>query len=322
MIGSSLDPARYRDPRFVAERLYRMTSGRRRIELRAEHVDVVSGRRRANSSSASRQTAASVVAEVRSGRPQPPPPGVSIRSTSPRSRWTVHLSGRRSAARLVAAGEQPVLPHRARLRRRRDPSGWVTRRSVMSDTSVARAPRARARCRRRPRAARPAAPPPQPVAQDPQRERALQRLDRGVERVRHRGVDAAHAGAPTGGRPGRRRPSRSRPEAVARPSPPRRTLFMVPWLGRADPVGQRLGRARRGTRRPPAGSPPRCRRPPPPAGPRRTTVPGGAITCTGRREPPLAGSVGSVTARSAKATALTVTASTAFTLPGAARRCR
>jgi len=41
MIGSSLDPARYQDPRFVAERLQRMTSGRRRIELRIEHVDTV-----------------------------------------------------------------------------------------------------------------------------------------------------------------------------------------------------------------------------------------------------------------------------------------
>jgi len=41
MIGSSLDPARYRDARFVAERLHRMTTGRRRIELRAEHVDTV-----------------------------------------------------------------------------------------------------------------------------------------------------------------------------------------------------------------------------------------------------------------------------------------
>jgi hypothetical protein len=42
MIGSSLDPARYQDARFVAERLHRMTSGRRRIELRAEQIDTVS----------------------------------------------------------------------------------------------------------------------------------------------------------------------------------------------------------------------------------------------------------------------------------------
>lgn len=41
MIGTSLDPARYRDARFVAERLHRMTHGRRRIELRATHIDTV-----------------------------------------------------------------------------------------------------------------------------------------------------------------------------------------------------------------------------------------------------------------------------------------
>ena len=41
LIGSSLEPSRYTDPRFVAERLHRMTSGRRRIELRLEHVDTV-----------------------------------------------------------------------------------------------------------------------------------------------------------------------------------------------------------------------------------------------------------------------------------------
>ncbi len=41
LIGSSLDPARYGDARFVAERLQRMTSGRRRIELPIEQVDAV-----------------------------------------------------------------------------------------------------------------------------------------------------------------------------------------------------------------------------------------------------------------------------------------
>jgi hypothetical protein len=41
MIGSSIDPRRYREPLFVAERLHRMTAGRRRIELPAGHVDVV-----------------------------------------------------------------------------------------------------------------------------------------------------------------------------------------------------------------------------------------------------------------------------------------
>jgi hypothetical protein len=43
LIGRELDPARYADARFVAERLHRMTAGRRRIELRAEHVDLVAG---------------------------------------------------------------------------------------------------------------------------------------------------------------------------------------------------------------------------------------------------------------------------------------
>jgi hypothetical protein len=41
MIGASLDPGRYRDATFIAERLHRMTSGRRRIELRPEHVGTV-----------------------------------------------------------------------------------------------------------------------------------------------------------------------------------------------------------------------------------------------------------------------------------------
>jgi hypothetical protein len=41
LIGRELDPARYADAWFVAERLHRMTAGRRRIELRAEHVELV-----------------------------------------------------------------------------------------------------------------------------------------------------------------------------------------------------------------------------------------------------------------------------------------
>lgn len=41
LIGKSLDPGRYADPQFVAERLQRMTSRRRRIELRIEQVDAV-----------------------------------------------------------------------------------------------------------------------------------------------------------------------------------------------------------------------------------------------------------------------------------------
>jgi hypothetical protein len=64
MIGSSLDPARYRDAHFVAERLQRMTSGRRRIELRAEHVGVVAATLREFQSGIA-AAASGVVVEVR-----------------------------------------------------------------------------------------------------------------------------------------------------------------------------------------------------------------------------------------------------------------
>ncbi len=40
-IGGSLDPRRYADTRFVAERLNAMTMGRRRIELPAEQIGLV-----------------------------------------------------------------------------------------------------------------------------------------------------------------------------------------------------------------------------------------------------------------------------------------
>ena len=45
--------------------------------------------------------------------PQPPPPGVRIRSTSPARELHRALVGEPRRARLVAAGEQPVLAHRA-----------------------------------------------------------------------------------------------------------------------------------------------------------------------------------------------------------------
>src|SRR5438270_11922682 len=56
---------------------------------------------------------------------------------------------------------------------------------------------------------------------------------------------------------------------------------------------------------------------PPAPGARAATIePGGATTRTGRNVPPLAGRSGSTTVRNANATALIVTASTAFTDPG------
>jgi hypothetical protein len=63
-IGEALDPTGYREPRFVAERLQRMTSGRRRIELPAAQVGTVTvalERFRAPVS----QAAPTVLAEVR-----------------------------------------------------------------------------------------------------------------------------------------------------------------------------------------------------------------------------------------------------------------
>ena len=70
MIGSSLDPGRYRDARFVAERLQRMTSGRRRIELRVEQVDTVTTALRAFQPGIV-DAAPDVVAEIRKAVPIP-----------------------------------------------------------------------------------------------------------------------------------------------------------------------------------------------------------------------------------------------------------
>jgi hypothetical protein len=74
MIGSSLDPGRYRDARFVAERLHRMTMGRRRIELPAEHVDTVTATLRAFQPEIA-GAAPQVVAQVRRAVPNPHRPG-------------------------------------------------------------------------------------------------------------------------------------------------------------------------------------------------------------------------------------------------------
>ena len=67
------------------------------------------------------------------GRPHPPPPGVSIRTTSPAETRIVHLSGRRSAHDSSPSGSSqfsPTAPGPPPAR----PHGWLTRRSVMSDT--------------------------------------------------------------------------------------------------------------------------------------------------------------------------------------------
>jgi hypothetical protein len=70
MIGVTLDPERYRDARFVAERLHRMTAGRRRIELPGDQVDVVAATLQEFQVSVA-DAAADVVAMVRREVPIP-----------------------------------------------------------------------------------------------------------------------------------------------------------------------------------------------------------------------------------------------------------
>ena len=69
-------------------------------------------------------------------------------------------------------------------------------------------------------------------------------------------------------------------------------------------------------RRRPAGSPRRCPPRPLPGTAQSTMVPGRVTTVDRRHDPAFAGSPGSITARSANATADTVTARTALVLPG------
>src|SRR3954452_17192583 len=92
------------------------------------------------------------------------------------------------------------------------------------------------------------------------------------------------------------------------------TLFMVPWLAAPTRSGTAWASAPRQT------SATRCEistLPAPTAtgGEAATIVPRSVMTEMGRRAPPLAGIVGSVTARTAEPTDETGTASTALTVP-------
>ncbi len=93
------------------------------------------------------------------------------------------------------------------------------------------------------------------------------------------------------------------------------TLFIVPWEAAPTRSGTSWARAPRHTS---ATRWLTSTLPAPTAtgGAAATIEPRGATTVTGTRAPPLAGMVGSTAERRAKATALTVTASTALTLPG------
>jgi hypothetical protein len=70
LIGSSLRPDRYGDARFVAERLHRMTAGRRRIELSEHHVAAVAATLREFQAPIA-ATAPGVLATVRRDVPGP-----------------------------------------------------------------------------------------------------------------------------------------------------------------------------------------------------------------------------------------------------------
>lgn len=74
MIGGSLDPMRYQDVHFVAERLHRMTRGRRRIELGADQIGAVSTTLAALRPAIA-GAAPDVLAAVRQAVPNPHPRG-------------------------------------------------------------------------------------------------------------------------------------------------------------------------------------------------------------------------------------------------------
>jgi hypothetical protein len=70
LVGTSLDPRRYRDTGFVAERLHRMTAGRRRIEVQPNDVAPVAAIL-AEFAPAIRAAAPEVVATVKRAVPNP-----------------------------------------------------------------------------------------------------------------------------------------------------------------------------------------------------------------------------------------------------------
>ena len=147
------------------------------------------------------------------------------------------------------------------------PLGDRARRVASSSISISRSmpspPGARTRA---------AAPAAERVAADAHRIRALERLDRRVARVRHRGVHAVHArAAARAGRPARRRSSRSTPSRRRRAA----RCSSCPAT-RRRPDRARPARARRGTRRRRAGSPRRCPAPTATGSRAATIEPGGA----------------------------------------------
>ena len=245
-------------------------------------------------------------------RPHPPPPGVRTRRTSPACSVTVHLSASRSARASSPPGSNQFSPDRARLtareppRPRRAPFGderdghGLEHLEVAFDAVAAREPRPHHRSRdgarsggrasgTRARAPRPACP---ACSSSRCGRRSCPAADRDDRPARRR----SSRSTPTSSRRSARcswSPAMPRPPAsgAASASAPRHTSA-TRWLTSTLPAPTATG------------------------GCAATIDPGRVITCTGRSAPPFAGIVGSVTERIANATALTVTASTALTVPG------
>ena len=223
------------------------------------------------------------------GSPKPPPPGVSIRITSPARTRTVHLSASLVACDSSPPGSSQFSPA-APAAPPSTPHGCDTRRSVISET-VASSSTSRSRSMPSPPRAAPAPPEPrpQPVPHAPASDTTAPALRSGCCACSSCPCARRSCRHGPGARPVRRRASRSTPNR----RPPMSRLFIVP-CDAAPSVPAARARARRGTRRRPAGSPRRCRHRPRPEAVAATIVPAGAITATGRNAPPLAGIVGSV----------------------------
>ena len=235
-----------------------------------------------------------------------------MRTTSPAAQRRGHLVGqaarRGPRRRRGAASSRPTAPGAAAVEA---PRARSRRRSVMSDT-VARLEHLESRSMPSPPACAPAPPLP--------RRSRSRRTRTGTTAPAPRpaccgcwSCRCARRSCPCArvGRPARRRRSRSTPSRRC----PTSTLFIVPCEAAPSRPGKRLGQRAEAHVGDPlahldvAGAD-RGR------GPGGHDRAGGRDDRTGRSAPPLAGRSGRSHARSANATALTVTASTAFTLPG------
>ena len=168
------------------------------------------------------------------GGPYPPPPGVSMRTTSPARSVTVTLSGRRVARdgsppgssqfSPDAPGSPPASPHGALAATLGDEGeGRVLEELELALDAVPA-----------PVCARAAGSRAEHVAAHPERQRPFERLDRRVGGVGHGGVHAAHAVGP---RPGTL--AAAERLVVRPPAPAEQHVVHRALPGRAEPAGER-----------------------------------------------------------------------------------